>query len=159
MRLVVLALVLLASSLAHADKVAVLDTPRLYQQGGIARWLDARKQLDADRARFRLVESPDGKAVKPPSCDTDPLGKELCERLRKIESDSNARRVWYEHERSVLGPIEADVTAAIRTFASSQRIDLLLQKDETMLYVAPTADITDAFIKSYNAKPVSKPKR
>jgi hypothetical protein len=51
----------------------------------------------------------------------------------------------------VLGPIEAEVATAIGAFTRYQRIDLLVQKDETMLYVA--ADLTDAFIKSFNAKP------
>jgi Skp family chaperone for outer membrane proteins len=157
MRLVILALVLLASSLARADKVAVIDLDRLYQKGGLARWLDARKQLDADRAKFRMVESPDGRSVKPDSCDGEPLGKEFCEQLRKLHSEEEARRLWSAHERSVLGPIEAEATTAMRAFARSQRIDILVPKEETMIYVSPAADITDAFIKSFNATP--KPKR
>ena len=70
-------------------------------------------------ARVRIVESPDGKAVKPPSNSADPLGKDVCETMRKLESDSEERRVWHDHQRSVLGPIEAEITARIR--ASTDR--------------------------------------
>ncbi len=159
MRLVILALVLL-SSIAYADKVAVIDTDRLYQKGGIAKWLAARAKLDEDRKSFRVAESPNGNKPTPVlgTCDASLMGNEYCKRMEKIEADLRDTREWKKVEQSVLDPIEAEVTAAIQAYAKAQRIDILLPKEET-IYVAPSADITDAFIKSFNAKPLPKPTR
>ena len=159
MRLVVL-LLLLATSLARADKIAVIDSDRLYEPGGIKRWLAARAQLDAERSEFKVVESPTGKPPReiPEFCKQRP-SEDLCKRLKQIEKHTIEDTAWKQRERSVLDPIEAEVTKALQEFAKARRIDILFEKEETMIYVAPSADITDAFIKDFNAKPAPKPGR
>ncbi len=49
------------------------------------------------------------------------------------------------------------MTTAIKAFAKARRIDLLREPSEEMLYISPATDITDAFIKDFNAKPAPKP--
>lgn len=157
MRLVVLALVLaLTTSVASADKVAVFDSDRLYEAGGIARWLATRAKLDADKGKFNLAESPDGKTRKPYDCDKAIYGADFCQAMKKADDESRRREVWEQHERSVLDPIEAEIDAAIPIFAKARGIDILVAKRD-VVYVSPSADITSAFIKDFNAKPTPKP--
>lgn len=163
MRLVTL-LLLLASSLAHAEpKVSMIEKARFEEPGGIARLLAARAQLDKEKQSFRFVESPDGKPLttdewcKPPLQD---YKKKLCDEWKRTALNNRAEEAWQMREVEVLGPIEADVDKAIIAYAKSRGIELLLEKYETgVVYMAPSLDITAAFIKDYNAKhPVVKPK-
>jgi hypothetical protein len=58
-------------------------------------------------------------------------------------------------EREVLDPIEADVMRALDAYTQSHGIAILLDRDkleDAVLVVAAGADITDAFIKDYDAK-------
>lgn len=157
MRLVLLALVLL-TSVAHADRIAVIDTSRFYEKGGIARWLAARAKLDEDR-KVKAVEIPDGEKPAAIPCDEPLMGAERCREYRKREAVRRSEAERDRRGRVILDDIEAEVTAAVQSYAKAQRIDLLLPREETMIYVSPTADITAAFIKDFNAKPAPKPKR
>ena len=157
-------LLLLASSLAHAEpKVALIEKGRFQEPGGIARVLAARDQLDKEKKSFRFVESPDGKPLttdewcKPPIED---YKRKLCDEMKKTALDSRADEAWQMRKAEVLGPIEADVDSAIIVYAKGRGIELLLEKYETgVVYMAPSVDITAAFIKDYNAKhPVVKPR-
>jgi Skp family chaperone for outer membrane proteins len=149
---------------SHAEtRIAVVDSERLYEKGGVARWLAARDKLDQDRKSFRIIESPDGKSPEKPSfCDGRKENhgyEDLCKKLKQANDASREARAWHEHEQTVLGPIEAEVTTALAAFAKARRIDILFEKEKTMVYVSPAADITDAFIKELNAKPAPAPKR
>ena len=57
----------IAVSAARADgtRIGLVSSERLYASGGIARWVAARAQLDADKPKFKVVESPDGKKPTP----------------------------------------------------------------------------------------------
>lgn len=163
MRLVLL-LLAVSTSIARAEpRVAVIERARFEEEGGIARWLAARQQLDLEQKSFRYVESPDGKPLpvdaycKPPIED---FRKETCVELKKLGLQRVAEAAWKLHEAEVLDPIAADLDKAVAGFARSRGIELVLEKDETgIVYMAPGVDITAGFIKDYNAKhPVVKPK-
>jgi len=157
-------LLLLASSLAHAEpKVAMIEKARFEEAGGIARLLAAREQLDREKKTFRFVESPDGKPLPTSDACKPPIPnslKKLCDDWASSRLANQAEAAWNMHEVEVLGPIEADLDGAIVAYAKSRGIELLLEKYETgVVYMAPSVDITAAFIKDYNAKhPVVRPK-
>ena len=168
LQLLAIAALACTAAVAHADgttRVAVVDTSRLFDDGGIARWSAARAKLDAERAKFVLVESPDGKSPEgsPAGCrppiaydDIKKLCKELAEAARKRQEAD----VWSRHEQEVLDPIEADVMRALERYARAHSIDLVLNRHELpelFLVVAAGADITSAFIKDYNAAQRPRP--
>ena len=152
-----------------ASNVALIDTTRLYAPNGIAEWRAARARLDAERTTFVAVESPDGQRQRLPVPDLkiDPASKErLRKRFEEIERDAEQQRAWSLREAEVLDPIRASVTRALELYARTHGIGLLLDRSElgkAVLVIAPGADITDAFIKSYDAGPSvpakSKPKK
>jgi Skp family chaperone for outer membrane proteins len=155
MRFVVIALVLaLTSSIARADKVAVFDSDRLYVKGGIARWLAAKAKFDDDRKK-PVLERPDSKPIE---CNEPLMGEAQCKRVRQIEAGRRAKAEQSALERSTLEAIETEVAGALVDFCKARGITVVFEREETMIYVAATADITDAFIKEFNAKPVPKKK-
>jgi Skp family chaperone for outer membrane proteins len=168
LRLLAVAALVCAATTTYADgtsRVAVVDTSRLYEAGGITRWLTARSRLDVERKTFVVVESPDGKTAankkidacrSPPNDDFKRICRELDAATRKGEED----QVWAKHEQEVLDPIAAEVMRALERYAQAHSIDLVLdrrQAGEMLLVVAATADITTAFIKSYNATAKPQP--
>lgn len=161
--LIALAIVLGASS-ARAQgttRVAVIDGDKLWATGGIARWVAARAKLDAERPKFKIVESPDGKPVTDPTpdvCRSANSGrlKELCDEMRRSSQKQREDQAWDEHELQLLGPIETDVRQALEQFARSRGIGLVLDRQhlgDGIVVAIGGADITAEFIKHYNAKP------
>ncbi len=155
-------LLLITASLAEAapTRVAVIDGEKLYDTGGIAKWLAARAKLDAERKSFKVVEKPAG---QPTPALPDWCGKpktdwerDTCKKLRETLMQHVEGSEWEKHEHEVLDPIEADVQKELQRYAASSGIDILLDRSElgesTVLFVSPQTDITSAFIKSYNAK-------
>lgn len=154
--LVVLGLLVSSSALAEPSRVALVDLGRLFDKAGIAKWSAARAKLDAEESKFVVVESPDGKAPDPHADISDPKMRKL---FTDLERDGARRGAWSAHEREVLDPIESDVMRALDAYTQSHGIALLLARDriaDAVLVVAEGVDITDAFIKDYNAK--SRPK-
>jgi hypothetical protein len=172
--LVVVALLFSASRVTAeplgTTRVAVLDPTRLWAPGGITKWVKARAALDLERRTFKVVEEPPGMAppLVVPDVGLPPKQRdELQKRFAEIDRDSWERQAWKAHEVSVLGPIEKDVMAALERFATAHSIGLVLDRGHlghNVSVVASGTDITDAFIKDYNAadakpvKPGSKQK-
>ena len=162
MRIATIVLLMMAS-VAHAGptRVAVIDAEKLYEPGGISKWLAARAKLDAERPKFKVVEKPaDSKPPTIPVPDwcnkpTKDWEKKACADLREVQRKSIEGDEWTKHEREVLGPIETDVDKELQRYAVATGIDILLDRSEmgeAVLFVSASANITDAFIKSYNAK-------
>jgi len=150
--LVVLGLFISSSALAQSGRVALVDTGRLFHKTGIANWATARARLDAEERTFVVVESPDGKNADPHADVSDPT---MRTRLTDLDRDLMRIKAWSAHEREVLEPIRADVMHALDTYAQGHDIAIVLDRDklgEAVLVVIADADITDAFIKDYNAK-------
>lgn len=163
-----LVITLAFSSTAAADgasNVALIDTTRLYAPNGIAAWSAARARLDAERKTFVAVEVPDGEPERLPVPDlhvSPAVKKRLRKALDKIERESEQRRAWSQREAEVLDPIRAAVDRALERYAKTRGIELLLDRSkiaEAVLVIGPTVDITDAFIKNYNAGQAEPPKR
>jgi len=160
--LCLLACLALASSrpaiAAPATRVAVIDLEKLYESGGIQRWLAARKKLDAEKPRFKVLERPKTarkKLTLPECAKPDEFMKDLCTRLDKLDRESVVDDAWTEHEREVLGPIEVDVDKELRRYAMATGIDVLIDRgslEDGLVFVRPGIDITSAFIKNYNAR-------
>ncbi len=146
-RIAVLTL-LVSIATAHADRgtrVALIDRERLFSLTGIADFAAARKRLDTEKTSPK-AESPDGKTVTPPTS-----GESEGSRLIREMQD---KRQWYEYEEKTLEPIRTAVWRALEPYAKAQRIDLVIETSRvkhTLWYVGPGVDITDAFIKHYNA--------
>jgi Skp family chaperone for outer membrane proteins len=158
MKLALILLAVFVSSTARAEpaRVALVETGRLFDKAGIAKWAAARARLDAEQSKFVVVESPDGKKPDPHADISDPQFRKL---FTDMDRDSARSKAWTAHEAEVLDPIEADVTAALEAYVQSHGIAVLLDRSElgrAVLVAAPGADITDAFIKDYNAR--GKPK-
>jgi Skp family chaperone for outer membrane proteins len=168
LRVLVFAVMTCAATTSWADgttHVAVIDSARFYAPGGIARWLAAQSQLDVERKKFVVVESPDGKTMEkeafevcknPPSEEFKKICREMNEATRQHQEDE----AWSKHEREVLEPIEADVQRALERYARAHSIDLVLDRHiipEAFVVVAASADITAAFVKDYNATSKVKP--
>jgi Skp family chaperone for outer membrane proteins len=155
--LIVLLVTLHASVAAASPRLAVIDTARLWEKGGIARYVAAVERLAEERKKFKLVESPDGKTVRPARETDDERLRRIQRELDHLQRDSRERQEWEKREREVLEPIESDVVRALGAFAKKRGIDLLLDRDAyegLVLYAAPSLDLTAAFIADYNrAKP------
>lgn len=150
--LVVLGLFVSSSALAEPGRVALVDTGRLFDKAGLAKWAAARAKLDAEEPKFVVVESPNGKKLNPHADISDPTMRKT---FTDLDWDAARRDAWLAHEREVLDPIEADVMRALDAYTQSHGIAILLDRgklDDAVLVVAVGADITDAFIKDYNAK-------
>ena len=80
--------------------------------------------------------------------------------MENIDAISARRKALEQHSDAVLDPIREDVTRALQAFARARQIDILLDRahidSDAILYIAPTADITSAFIKHYNASHSAK---
>jgi hypothetical protein len=149
-------------------RVAVIDSSKLWEEGGIARWLVAKAKLDAERASFAVVEVPPGKSLDdggPAPGYFELPGESKEERKKRREESARLQRemqakalerdAWHAHEREVLEPIEEDVQRALERFARARGIGLVLERAEleyNLVVVAAGVDITDAFIKDYNSK-------
>jgi Skp family chaperone for outer membrane proteins len=141
-----------SSALAEPGRVALVDTGRLFHKAGIAKWAAARAKLDAEQPTFVVVESPDGKKPNPHTDIRDPTWRKT---FIDLDRDAMRRDAWHAHEREVLDPIKADVMRALDAYTQSHGIAIVLDRDkleDAVLVVAAGADITDAFIKDYNAK-------
>lgn len=155
-----LVMTLACTSSAWADRgpsVALIDTTRLYAPNGIAAWVEARARLDVERKTFVAVEAPDGQPLRLPVPDLD-LGPAAQEKLRKefarIEHESDRRRAWEQREAEVLDPIRTAVARALERYARTHGIELVLDRSQiasAVLVIGPTVDITDAFIRNFNA--------
>jgi len=160
--LLAILLVAVWTSAAHADgaaRVAIIDTSRLFAPNGIAAWAQARAKLDAEQATYRAAESPDGQTptrIGMPDLDLPPEQRERLKRkLDEIERKTSQERAWKTHVEQVLGPIRAATLAGLADYAKAHKIDLVLDRVEmgsAVLVAAPGVDITDAFIKDYNAR-------
>src|SRR5882672_10710398 len=96
--LVLLGLLISSSALADSGRVALVDTGRLYDKGGIAKWVAARAKLDAEEPKFVVVESPDG--TKPdPHTDVDPTYRKM---FTDLDRDATRNKAWAAHEAEVL---------------------------------------------------------
>jgi hypothetical protein len=162
LRVLILAALVFAASPVAAEtlgttRIAVIEPARLWAPGGITRWLRARAALDAEQETFHVVETPPGMA--PPLVVPDiGLSPKQHEHLRKefaqLDRQAAERQAWQDHVHSVLDPIEKDVMAGLERFARAHSIGLLLDRGhlgQDVLVVASGTDITDAFIKDYNA--------
>jgi len=155
--LLVLLALALCSPTARADgttRVAVIDTTRVFGPSGISTWTQARARLDAEKATFVVVESPDGRS-EPKYLERSNLPPETKKRLVEVYREGARMRGWTAHVEDVLGPIRAAALADLATFASARKIDLVIDRAElpaAVLVAGPGVDITDAFIKDYNAR-------
>jgi Skp family chaperone for outer membrane proteins len=153
-----------AAETLGTNRVAVVNNARLFAEKGIARWVDARAKLDQERGTFKVVETPPG-ITRRNTPVPDHLSKERAERLRKrydeIDRESVERQAWEKHESEVLDPIVANVNSALAEFAKIHKIGLVLDQESigsSMLFLDAGVDITDAFIKHYNARTAAKPR-
>jgi hypothetical protein len=149
-------------------RVAVIDPTRLWAPGGITKWVKARAALDGEQGSFKVVEAPPGMAppLVVPDVGLPPKQREaLRKKFAELDRESVARQAWQAHVDSVLDPIEKDVMAALERFARAHSIGLVLDRGHLghdVPVVASGTDITDAFIKHYNAadtKPVKPASR
>jgi len=144
-------------AVASPGRVAVVDLEKLWEAGGIHRWLVARQRLDGERAKFKVAEKP--ASVKPSyvpaECSKPPKYLvDLCRQWQEKQREGIVNDTWTEHERSVLDPIEADVQKELERYATATGIDILLDRGalgENLVFVGRGADITAAFVKRYNA--------
>jgi hypothetical protein len=151
-RALVILMLLCSPSFAEPARVAIVDTRQLFDKGGIAAWFAARAKLDAEEPTFKVVESPDGQKANAHADISDPQMRKL---FTEMDRDSARSKAWGAHESEVLDPIEADVMRAIEKYAAAHGIGILLDRgklDDALLVVAAGVDITNAFIKDYNAK-------
>jgi hypothetical protein len=165
LRILCALLIIATSTSARSDslgatRVGVVDMPKLWATGGIARWLDARAKLDAEQATYKPAEAPAGTPPKRPPMDVEGLGlpdetkKKLQHDLDEIERKEHVADIWKAHEREVLEPIMLDVEAALGRFAKTNGVGLVLDRAklaESLIAIAPGVDLTAAFIKDYNA--------
>lgn len=162
MRLSWIVLVWLTAAVAHAQpvgttRVAIVDEATLFSPAGVARYRDALKRLDAERATFIAVESPTGTRPRrleiPPGTFDPKTRQDLQRRFDEIERDTVTRDAWDAHVESVLAPIRLDVLRALEQFAKKRGIGLVLGRSEVKVLVAlPGADITRAFIAEYDRR-------
>lgn len=139
------------------SKLAVIDTDRLWAAGGVAVWLAARAQLDAERTSYAPAENPG--ATPPPRIPTPDLGlpdgmkRDLERKLAELERNAARNSVWTAHEHEVLDPIVAEAYRGLERYARAHGLGLVLDRaklGDAMLVVAPDMDITDRFIRDYN---------
>lgn len=82
----------------------------------------------------------------------DEEGQNLQLTLKRKQEDAKAR--YEKREQAVTEPIIKEIAAALDAYAKAHGIDLLLDgaKLEALVAFNPVIDITDAFIKEFNAK-------
>ncbi len=127
------------------SRVALVDTSTLWSAGGIAAYAAARARLDAEEKKFQVVELPPGS--KPPEKSPYPI-------IDQLNRDHVRWEAWSAHEAQVLDPIRADVLRALDRYARARGIGLVLDRaqiGDAVLIALPGVDITDAFVKDYNA--------
>ena len=150
--IVVVLLAIASPAAADGGRVALVDMKRLYAPFGIGAWVAASAKLDAEEPNFKVVESPDGTTVTPES-DEHPFGAPKSD--RDWQREHLRWQAWNTHWHAVIDPIEADVMRALDAYAKAHGITLLLDRaklGDAVVVIADGADITDAFIKEYNAR-------
>jgi hypothetical protein len=139
-----------ASTTASADasgasRVALIDTSTLWSEGGIATYAAANAKLDAEEPNFKVVELPPGAQLPKKT------GFESIDEMNR----GNVRwEAWMAHKAKVLDPIKADVMRALERYMRARGIGLVLDRlqiQDAVFIALPGVDITDAFIKDYNA--------
>ncbi len=148
-------LVTAASASADPNRVALVDTDRMFDKAGVAVWAAARAKLDAEEPKFVVVESSSGQNVNAHTDISDPKMRKI---FTDMDRDAERNKAWEAHVREVLDPIENDVLRALDAYARAHGIGIVLDRGkigDAILVAAPGADITDAFIKDYNAAAAS----
>ena len=173
--LLVSAFSIAATAQTTANKIAIIDTAAFYAEKGIARYKAESTKLNAE---FKA----DGDALNAMGLKLENLGKEIqaMQANKSVPIDQNAYRtkvVEYQalereykfkkddlekryqgRQAELLAPVNKDVGEKLTAFAKSKGLDMVLDlnnlyRDGSILYLNEAIDITDEFIKYYNAIP------
>lgn len=161
-----------------AAKIALIDTQAFYAtQGGITKIANGYKRLQTELkpevdkyqakvTQFNTLKTSYDKLVddasknvpvKPEDVQTkrDQLA-DLQTDIKRMQEDLKVKQD--KREAEILGPIVKEVGESITTFAKQKGYTLVLDVSrlfnaQMLLYMDDGSDITDEFIKFYNAKP------
>lgn len=159
-------------------KIALIDTASFYDtKTGITKILDGYKRLNAEMqpevtkleakvAEFNTLKKSydtlvDNANKNIPVKAEDVQSKQ--EKLTELQTDikrmqEDLKKKSEKREGEILGPIVTEVGKSIGDYSKQKGYTVVfdigrLSREQMLLYVEPTSDITDDFIKYYNTKP------
>jgi len=152
-----------------AAKVAVFDTDALTdEKAGVARLVNTIKEVNG---RFKKqtddLNALRDQIVAAEKEANDNIGKwlagtlaekgELIDRLkRKYQYDAeDAKKAFEKAMETATGPVYKDINTALQAFAKQRGVDILIDASKfagALMILNDAMDITEAFIKDYNAK-------
>ena len=180
--LTLISIILSVSAYAQPTKIAIINSAQFSaEKGGITKLVAAYNTLDVEfkPASDEIAQintklstlSKELSAIQDqfskPGVDAQTLrnqytqkeeeGQNLQITLKRKQEDAKAR--YERREEVVTGPIIKEITDAMSAYIKAHGIDLLLDasKLESLLAFNPAIDVTDAFIKEFNAKSAGVP--
>ena len=164
-----------AQAPASSLKIALINTQAFYGEKGITKYKDQNTKLNvefkADRDALNALLTKrnnlqkeiqamlanknvpvNQKTMQDKQLEFQKLSKEF--EYKKDDFDTRVQR----RQQELLGPVNRDVGQKIEAFAKSKGFDLVfdvsnLARDGSILYLAPSKEITQEFITYYNALP------
>lgn len=158
--IVLSSIALLANNAANATQVGFVKTDDVVRS--MSEFTKAEKEfsdfvaaLDAEMQKKVQVMQAKVAAVKDPNTLTEAQQAEfkaMYEDLQKLEKDMAARRE--NKQKALLTPIQAKISAAIKTVAKEKNMDLIITAG-SVEYGDPNCDITSSVITKVGGKPAS----
>lgn len=166
-----------ANSTAGAGKVAVIDTGAFAdEKAGITKYISAAKQLNDEFQKQRtdiqnmtnqyntLVKEIETLSKPNPSVPVNRASLDAkVEQAEKLKRDiafkqEDAQAAYGKRQQALIGPIFTDIGKAIQEYAKQKGYTVVLDLEKMaqggmILAVDKTADVTEDFIKFYNARP------
>ena len=175
-------IILSTGAYAQPTKIAIINSAQFSaEKGGITKLVNAYTTLDGEfkpasdeitqintklatlSKELSAIQDQIGKPnanvelLRNQMTQKDDEGQNLQLSLKRKQEDAKAR--YEKREQIVTGPIIKEITDAMSAYIKVHGIDLLLDasKLESLLAFSPTIDVTDAFIKEFNAKSAGVP--